>query len=133
MSRCDVAVIGAGPYGLAAVAHLREAGVDVRIHGDPMSFWRTMPKGMLLRSNRTATSLIDYRGPLSLDAYAAEIGEPVTLPLALPRFVEYGMWAQRKVAPDLDPRMVSSVERNSDGFSLHLADGERLFAHRVVV
>jgi hypothetical protein len=34
--------VAAGPYGLAATAHLRRAGVDVRIFGDPMSFWRTI-------------------------------------------------------------------------------------------
>ena len=59
----DVIVVGAGPYGLSATAHLRSAGVDVGIFGDPMSFWRSMPKQMLLRSNRTATSMIDHLGP----------------------------------------------------------------------
>ena len=34
---CEVAVIGAGPYGLAVVAHLKAAGVGVRTFGDPMS------------------------------------------------------------------------------------------------
>src|SRR4051794_10131980 len=42
-STVEVAVLGAGPHGLAATAHLRRAGVDVRIIGDPMSFWQTMP------------------------------------------------------------------------------------------
>ena len=40
MSDTDVAILGAGPYGLTAAAHLRRAGVDVRVLGDPMSFWR---------------------------------------------------------------------------------------------
>ncbi len=45
----DVAIIGAGPYGLAAARRLR--GLDVRVFGRPMSFWRDhMPKGMKLRS-----------------------------------------------------------------------------------
>jgi len=39
MSDCDVAVIGAGPYGLSAAAHLIAAdGVHVRVFGRPMSF-----------------------------------------------------------------------------------------------
>ena len=67
MSDTDVAIIGAGPYGLAAAAHLRRAGVAVRLLGDPMSFWRSMPAGMLLRSNWTATCIADSQGPLSLD------------------------------------------------------------------
>ncbi len=46
---CDVAIVGAGPYGLAA-AHLRRlTGLSVSIFGEPMRFWRTaMPAGMLL-------------------------------------------------------------------------------------
>src|SRR5207249_6647103 len=49
--KTDVIVIGAGPYGLAASAHLRGAGANVRGLGKPMSFWmRHMPKGMRLRS-----------------------------------------------------------------------------------
>ena len=40
MSACDVAIIGAGPYGLSAAAHLKAAdGLDVRVFGEPMSFW----------------------------------------------------------------------------------------------
>ena len=36
----DVAVIGAGPYGLALAAHLRAAGVDYRQFGIPMRLWK---------------------------------------------------------------------------------------------
>ena len=37
----DVAVVGAGPYGLAAGAHLHQiAGLDVQVFGDPMEFWK---------------------------------------------------------------------------------------------
>ena len=60
MSVTEVVVLGAGPYGLAAAAALRSSGIEHRVVGDPMSFWREMPKGMLLRSNWTATSIADY-------------------------------------------------------------------------
>ena len=33
---CEVAVIGAGPYGLAAAAHLKSKGIEVRVFGRPM-------------------------------------------------------------------------------------------------
>ena len=36
----DVAIIGAGPYGLSLAAHLRAAGVDYRHFGMPMRLWR---------------------------------------------------------------------------------------------
>ena len=82
MSACDVAIIGAGPYGLSAAAHLKAAdGLDVRVFGEPMSFWeRHMPKGMLLRSPLEGSHLSDPAGALSLQAYAAAKGNPLTAP-----------------------------------------------------
>jgi len=133
MSDTDVAIVGAGPYGLAAAAHLRRAGTDVRVLGDPMSFWRSMPSGMLLRSNWTATCIADCQGPLSLDAYCAASGARFGRPVPLARFIRYGMWVQEQVAPDLDRRLVTALDGHDRGFDLLLADGERLTARRVVV
>ena len=62
----DVVIIGAGPHGLAAAAHLRRAGVECRVFGDPLSFWRTMPAGMLLRSNWTARSKMPCGTPSAM-------------------------------------------------------------------
>jgi FAD-dependent urate hydroxylase len=129
----SVVIIGAGPYGLAAVAHLRRAGVEARVFGDPMSFWRAMPDGMMLRSNWTATSIADQAGPLTLDAFCTVTGSRFTRPVPLARFVEYGTWVQQQIAPDVDRRLVESVEPNGSGFHLTLTDGERLRADRVVV
>jgi FAD-dependent urate hydroxylase len=133
MPDIDVAVVGAGPYGLSATAHLRRAGVDVRILGDPMSFWRTMPIGMMLRSNWTATCIGEYEGPLSLDSFRAATGSEFGKPVPLDRFIEYGTWVAEQVAPDVDRRTVRSLEGDGDGFRLHLADGDQLRARRVVV
>ena len=129
----NVIVVGAGPYGLSATAHLRSAGVDVGIFGDPMSFWRSMPKRMLLRSNRTATSMVDHLGPYSIQAHAAETQTPVEMPYPLERFVAYGEWVQRQVAPDVDRRNVELLARAQDGFVLRLEDGETLRAERVII
>jgi thioredoxin reductase len=133
MTDVDVVVLGAGPHGLAATAHLRRAGVDVRVIGDPMSFWRTMPVGMVLRSNWTATCIAEYDGPLSLDSYAAATGDRFTHPIALDSFLRYGTWVQQQVAPDVDDRTVERLNQNGDGFHLRFTDGERLHARRVVV
>jgi NADPH-dependent 2,4-dienoyl-CoA reductase/sulfur reductase-like enzyme len=129
----DVAVVGAGPYGLAAAAHLRRAGVDLRIFGEPMSFWRTMPRGMLLRSNWSASCIAEYRGRLSLDAYLEATGQRFGRPIPLDRFIHYGEWVQGRVAPDLDRRTVTHIERDDGGFRLSIGDGEELWAGRVVV
>lgn len=57
-SICDVAIVGAGPYGLSLAAHLRDAGLSFRIFGKPMSTWRDhMPRGMHLKSEGFASNL----------------------------------------------------------------------------
>ena len=68
--QCDVAVIGAGPYGLSAGSHLKSKGVRVRVFGEPMEFWaKKMPEGMLLRSPRAASNLSDAKDAFTLDAF----------------------------------------------------------------
>lgn len=133
MASTDVAVVGAGPYGLSVTAHLRRAGVDVHVIGEPMSFWRTMPEGMLLRSNWTATCIAEYEGALSLDAYQQATGDRFGRPVPLEKFIAYGTWVQQRVAPDVDRRTVTRVETTGNGFRLMLDDTEPLHARRVVV
>ena len=108
-------------------------GIDVRVLGDPMSFWRGMPTGMLLRSNWTATCIADFQGPFSLDAYCAATGVHLDKPVPLAHFIEYGMWVQQQVVPDLDRRLVQTLDGGEDGFRLLLDDGASLNARRVVV
>ena len=110
---CDVAVLGAGPYGLAVASHLRRSGVDVHVFGHPMSFWRErMPVGMLLRSNWGATNIADLHGDLTLGAYQADTGALFSTPVPLSDFVDYGLWFQRHAVADLDTRLVDRVERS---------------------
>lgn len=135
MAKCDVAIVGAGPYGLSAAAHLRAAnGLDIRVFGEPMSFWeRHMPKGMLLRSPLAGSHLSDPSRSLTLQAYQKKSGKQITAPLPLYRFTDYGRWFQSQAVPDLDCRKVSLVEKNGTGFQLTLEDGESWKARRVIV
>ncbi|QWZ09559.1 FAD-dependent oxidoreductase [Nocardioides panacis] len=133
MDHTQVVVIGAGPHGLAATAHLKRAGAEVLTFGEPMGFWRTMPTGMLLRSNWTATSIAEHVGPLSLTSYCESTGTDVQRPVPLDSFIDYGMWVHATVAPDVDRRRVVSVEQEPRGFVVALADGDRVAAHKVVV
>lgn len=131
---CEVAVIGAGPYGLSVAAHLKGAGVSTHVFGEPLAFWRgNMPKGMILRSPWRATHLSDPNHALSLDAYAAAHGVDSGKPLPLENFVAYGEWFARHAAPDVDRRTVRSIEGTANGFRLKLDDGEAVSADRVVV
>ena len=120
----DVAIIGAGPYGLSCAAHLRARGVDHLVFGSPMATWRdSMPKGMLLKSDGFASSLYHPAGKLTLRQYCAEQNLPyadLNLPIPLETFVAYGQHFQKQFVPYLDERMVMRLERKADGFALEL-------------
>src|SRR5438046_9961149 len=117
MTTCDVAIVGAGPYGLSAAAHLRAAnGLDVRVFGEPMSFWeRHMPKGMLLRSPLAGPHLSDPSRSLTLQAYQKTSGNQITAPLPLYPFTDYGRCVQSHAVPDLDASKADRVERHGNG------------------
>lgn len=136
MSRehCEVAVIGAGPYGLAVGAHLKAAGVETHLLGDVMAFWRrNMPNGMKLRSPWRASTIADPDRNHTLDVFAQAHGIARTENLPLADFVRYGEWFQRRAVPGVDRRMVKSVACAGKGFALALDDGDTLAAERVVV
>jgi len=130
----DAIVIGAGPYGLSAAAHLRGSGKNVHVLGEPMSFWKEhMPKGMLLRSPWSASNISSPRSAFSLDQFARRRGADIARPIPLADFIEYGSWFQHEVVPDLDTRRVRRVDASEDGFRVLLQDGEPLDSRRVVV
>jgi cation diffusion facilitator CzcD-associated flavoprotein CzcO len=130
----DVAVIGAGPYGLSIAAHLRARGLEPRVFGHAMSFWEhQMPRGMLVRSAWGASSISDPQGSLSLDAYEAEQPQAFDRPLPGAEFARYGRWFQARGVPDLDERLVSTVEKHEHGFACVTEDDERFIARRVVL
>jgi len=135
MTDCDVVILGAGPYGLAAGAHLRRIqGLDVRVFGEPMEFWKShMPEGMLLRSPWAASHISDPRTALTMDVFGKELGVRIPTPIPLDRFVEYGLWFQRQAVPEIDRRRITRIEKLSQGFRVMLSDGERLQSRRVVV
>ena len=74
---CEVAVIGAGPYGLSIAAHLAARNIPHRIFGKAMETWATqMPKGMLLKSDGFATSLYDPARSFTFEHYCRERNMP---------------------------------------------------------
>lgn len=133
----DVAIIGAGPYGLSIAAHLRALGVSYRIFGSPMGTWLTqMPKGMRLKSEGFASSLSDPNSIFSLAAFCKEAGLPYAdqgLPVPLATFTSYGLEFQKRLVPNLETKQVLSVRCSSDSFQIQLENDESLVARRVIV
>lgn len=130
----SVAVIGAGPHGLAAVAHLRDGGAGVVAFGKTLEFWReTMPAGMLLRSPRRASSISSPESALSVDRWGEDSRRDVAQNMPIEDFIAYGNWFAEHAAADLDPRRVESIGRQNGSFLLTLADGDTLLTRRVVV
>jgi thioredoxin reductase len=130
----DVAIIGAGPFGLSSATYLKSKGVGVGVFGDPMSFWRDhMPAGMYLRSNWAASHISDPGSKLTLDHFKADAGAKFEQPIPLENFVQYGEWYQKKAVPELQRTQVKNVEKNGTGFKVSLEDGSQVKARRVIV
>jgi len=130
-------IIGAGPYGLSIAAHFRHRGIPFRIFGKPMDSWAEhMPKGMMLKSDGFASNIYDPKEDFTLGQFCKERGIEYAdsgLPVKLETFTSYGLAFRDRMVPELENKMVLSVEPVSGGFSLRLDDGETFTARRVVV
>jgi cation diffusion facilitator CzcD-associated flavoprotein CzcO len=133
----EIAIIGAGPYGLSIAAHLRGSRIPFRIFGRPMDSWLShMPKGMSLKSDGFASNLSDPAGALTLKKFCAERGiqySDTTLPVRLDTFSSYGLAFRERMVPELEEKIVVGIERSADGFRLRLDDGEVFTARRVIL
>jgi thioredoxin reductase len=133
----QVAIIGAGPYGLSIAAHMRAKGVAYRIFGQPMRLWtHEMPEGMHLKSEGFASNLSDPEGRFTLERYCAEHNLPYRhsgLPVPIETLNAYALAFQQAVVPDVDQRHVVGVERSGKDFLVRLEDGELITAQSVVV
>ncbi|AEW95857.1 MULTISPECIES: NAD(P)-binding domain-containing protein [Streptomycetaceae] len=133
-----VVVIGAGPYGLSAAAHLKGRRMPVRIFGTPLSRWCTaMPRGMTLASAPAASTISAPVWGHRLSDFLAASGEP---PLDGPRdtvpletYERYGRWFARRLVPEVERARVVAVDRRDGEFRLRLDTGEELTAPAVVV
>jgi hypothetical protein len=133
----DVAIVGAGPYGLSVAAHLRRAALTVRQFGLPMHLWRArMPQGMYLKSQGFASNLSDPAAAATLGTFCRATGRPYAdygLPVALDTFVAYGQWFQRTHGLEVTETLVSSLRPAGPQYRLELAGGEVVQARQVVL
>jgi thioredoxin reductase len=136
-SATDVAIVGAGPYGLSLASFLRASSVKHRIFGTPMQSWQKhMPQGMCLKSDGYASTLYDPRQAFTLKRFCEENQleyKHSGMPIPLETFVAYGLEFQKLMVPQLEPCDIRSVQQARGGFALETAHGERFTAKRVVL
>jgi hypothetical protein len=133
----EIAIVGAGPYGLSVAAHLRRHGRPFRILGTPMQSWRgNMPAGMYLKSEGCASSLSDPAGAYTLKAHCQAHGlryGDYGVPVPLETFHGYGLAFQRRFVPEVEDTKVVGLDRSAGGYELRTATGEAFTAGSVVL
>ncbi len=118
MKRATTVVIGAGPYGLSAAAHLKAAGLSMLIFGKPMEFWEHMPPTMYLKSSWSALSIYDPGGKHSINQFSNAYGFDKQEPVPLQVFLKYGHWFQQRVVSDVDQTYVQLLAQDGKMFLL---------------
>jgi thioredoxin reductase len=133
----NIAIIGAGPYGLSIAAHFRRRGLPFRIFGRPMDSWLNhMPKGMMLKSDGFASNIYDPDSAFTLGQFCAERGiryADAGLPVTLETFVGYGLAFKERMLPEFEEKQVVSLNRATEGFVLGLDNGETVTTRRVIL
>jgi FAD-dependent urate hydroxylase len=132
-SGIDVAIIGAGPYGLSLATHLRARAVKYRIFGEPMRFWRDMPVGVNLKSLAFATNIAVPKSGHSFPEWCRRHGLEDFEPCTMQSFAAYGLEMQKHFVPDLEEVLATKISLRASGFEVALSSGEHLFARKVVV
>jgi FAD-dependent urate hydroxylase len=137
MAAVNIAIIGAGPYGLSLAAHLRHRGVEFRAFGQPMQFWFDIAgagRERYLKSFCFATNIYTPGNGLSFVSYCEARGLEAFEPCAILDFAKYGIWVQKQTVPEVEHLLgVRGVSRVADGFRLTLSDGESISARNVIV
>ncbi len=135
--RVDVAIIGAGPYGLSLAAHLQAARIEHRVVGHPMESWRRgMPPGMTLKSHGWSSDLYDPGRNFTLGRFCADKRLPYhdsLIPVPVETFVAYGEAFQQRFAPKVERKTLVRLERRGAGFLAGFDDGSETVARRVVL
>jgi thioredoxin reductase len=133
----EVAIVGAGPYGLSIAAHFRRRGIPFRIFGRPMDSWVShMPAGSCLKSDGFASNIYDPDNEFTLEKFCAEQGIEYAhtgIPVRIETFSAYGIAFKNRMLPELDERLVENIDRAPQGFVLRLEGGETVEARRVIL
>jgi len=129
----NVVIVGSGPYALSLATHLRARGVEFRIFGPSMQFWRDMPRGINLKSFAFASNVYTPERGFGFQEWCLARGLEDYEPCTMADFAAYGVWVQERLVPNLEPTRVKRVSVVGDErFEVTLETEEIVRARRVV-
>jgi len=132
--RTDLLVIGAGPYAYSAATCARDHGIDTRVVGLPMSFWREqMPADMYLRSGPDWH--LDTAGEHTFAAFFEDRGlsRAENDPVPIGVFLDHTDWFREQKGFDVEERLVDTLEADGAGaFAATMEDGTTITAEKVL-
>lgn len=133
MKDAHVVIVGSGPYALSVAAHLRFHRTSHRVFGPAMQFWRTMPKGLNLKSLGFATNIsVPARG-YSYPEWCRRQGLEELEPCSMESYAAYGLEVQQRFVPHLEPEHVTMVRSLGEHrFEVSLSNGDVLRARNVI-
>jgi len=130
----DVLIIGAGPYGLSLAASVQHAGLDFKVLGKPLVFWKdNMPDGMMLRSGTDWH--LDPQEKSTFKAFVEKenLSEDDLTPLPIGVFLDYAAWFQAEKNLPVQENLVKKLDVQEHLFHALLDNGQTLIAKRVVL
>jgi Pyridine nucleotide-disulphide oxidoreductase len=136
VTRVQVAIVGAGPYGLSLAAHLAAHGISFRAFGQPMAFWTTIAAAAperFLKSFCFGTNIPVPDADISFPRWSKARGLETFEPCAMGDFVAYGHWIQQRFVPTLEEVWVERLSRSGSMFQIVLSTGEVLLANQAVI
>lgn len=130
----DILIIGAGPYGFSLAAHAKERGLNYKIIGFPMDFWKsTMPQNMYIRTPPSFVQFSEPNGKLTLKRFSKETGAPIDTPLPRETFIHYSEWFIQKTGVEFVTELVTEIKKLEDVFEVKTDHGNSFIAKNVIV
>src|SRR3954447_19298830 len=127
----DLAVVGAGPYGVSlAASNPRLRSV---VFGRPFETWERMDPAMQLRASSDEMSLSAGRGRGDLAQWHRAAGREPEEPMRVRTFLSYGDWFVNQFVPDLVPEDVVLISDAGRGRLAVESTGRRVVARSVAI
>ena len=134
MTDSQFLIIGAGPYSIATAAYAKSLGVETKVVGKPLDFWKTnMPRGMFLRSGPDWH--LDARDVKTFETFVKLRGlsKQEIKPVPLDTFLDYVSWFMGQYDVTTHNAYVTHLAKENGAYVATLDDGEKIRADKVLL